>query len=45
MVDPLDPAAGPIFRLEHEIRSVLSKDGKSLYKSCPFDIVPLGLRP
>jgi len=43
IVDPLDPVAGPILRLEHECRSVLGKDGKSLYKSCPFDQVPFGV--
>ena len=43
--DPASPdAARPLLRLEHEVRSVLDKDGK-LYKSCPFDAVPPGFRP
>lgn len=45
VVDPSNPAAGPIFRLEHECRSVLGNDGKSLYKSCPFREVPANLVP
>jgi len=45
IVDPLEPEAGPIFRLEHECRSVLGKDGQTLYKSCPFREVPAGLVP
>ena len=45
VVDPSNPAAGPIFRLEHECRSVLGKDGKTLYKSCPFREVPADLVP
>ena len=36
IVDPLDPESGVIFRLEHEIRSVVKTDGTK-YKSCPFD--------
>ena len=40
IVDPEQPDAGPILRLEHEVRSVLKADG-SLYKSCPFYEIPL----
>ena len=43
IVDPADPdpkTAEPLLMLEHEVRSVLGKDGKSLYKSCPFKEVP-----
>jgi len=36
VVDPRDPAAGPILRLEHEVRSATKADG-SKYKSCPLD--------
>jgi len=39
VVDPLDPGAGPIVRLEHEVRSTVKVDG-SKYKSCPFFEVP-----
>jgi len=39
IVDPLHPEDGPILRLEHEVRSVVKKDG-SKYKSCPFDEIP-----
>lgn len=39
IVDPIDVGAGPIVRLEHEVRSVVKADG-SLYKSCPFVTVP-----
>ena len=35
VVDPLHPEAGPILRLEHEIRSTVNRDG-SRYKSCPL---------
>lgn len=38
VVDPADPAAGAIIRLEHEVRSALKADGQK-YKSCPFDNV------
>eukprot|EP00563_Minutocellus_polymorphus_P018282 CAMPEP_0197715836 /NCGR_PEP_ID=MMETSP1434-20131217/923_1 /TAXON_ID=265543 /ORGANISM="Minutocellus polymorphus, Strain CCMP3303" /LENGTH=366 /DNA_ID=CAMNT_0043300077 /DNA_START=12 /DNA_END=1112 /DNA_ORIENTATION=+ len=41
IVDPEDVNAGPILKLEHEIRSVVTRDG-SKYKSCPFDGVPEG---
>ena len=34
VVDPENVAAGPIIRLEHEVRSVIKADG-TLYKSCP----------
>lgn len=45
IVDPLDPEAGPIVRLEHEVRSTVKVDG-SKYKSCPFFEVPTDvLRP
>ena len=43
IVDPEQPEAGPILRLEHEVRSVLKADG-SLYKSCPFYEIPAELR-
>ena len=39
IVDPENVEAGVIFQLEHEVRSVLTRDG-DLYKSCPFDCVP-----
>jgi hypothetical protein len=39
IVDPNNVDAGPILRLEHEIRSVVTRSG-SKYKSCPFDEVP-----
>lgn len=39
IIDPNDAEAGPIIRLEHEVRSVVKADG-SLYKSCPFVTVP-----
>lgn len=39
IVDPNNPKDGPILRLEHEVRSVVKKDG-SKYKSCPFDKIP-----
>jgi hypothetical protein len=32
---------GPILKLEHEIRSVIKRDGTK-YKSCPFDTIPDG---
>jgi hypothetical protein len=41
IVDPENATAGPILKLEHEVRSVVKKDG-SKYKSCPFDEVPEG---
>ena len=41
IVDPEDVDAGPILKLEHEIRSVVKRDG-SKYKSCPFDDIPEG---
>lgn len=39
VVDPDDVAAGPIVRLEHEVRSATKADG-SRYKSCPLEQVP-----
>lgn len=36
IIDPANIAGGAIFRLEHEIRSVVNRDGTK-YKSCPFD--------
>ncbi|CAB9510085.1 expressed unknown protein [Seminavis robusta] len=39
IVDPERPQDGVILQLEHEVRSVVKRDG-SLYKSCPFDEVP-----
>ena len=41
IVDPDNIENGPILQLEHEIRSVIKKDG-SMYKSCPFDTIPDG---
>ena len=35
IIDPEAPGAGPIIRLEHEIRSATKVDGR-LYKSAPF---------
>jgi len=35
IVDPIDLDAGPIIRLEHEVRSTKTKEGTK-YKSCPF---------
>lgn len=39
IVDPENVEAGPILKLEHEVRSVVKRDG-SKYKSCPFDEIP-----
>ena len=39
IIDPADVESGPILRLEHEVRSVTTADGK-LYKSCPFFEIP-----
>lgn len=39
IVDPENIEEGPILKLEHEVRSVLKRDG-SMYKSCPFDSIP-----
>jgi len=44
LVDPLVPEAGPVLRLEHEIRSCVRPDGKK-YKSCPFDEIPEACAP
>lgn len=41
IIDPENADAGPIIHLEHEVRSVIKRDG-SKYKSCPFDSVPEG---
>lgn len=41
IIDPENVDAGPIIRLEQEVRSVIKADG-SLYKSCPFNTVPPG---
>lgn len=35
IIDPEDLNSGPILRLEHEIRSIVTNDGRK-YKSCPF---------
>jgi hypothetical protein len=43
IVDPENPQAGAILRLEHEIRSVVTRDGTK-YKSCPFDEIPNACR-
>jgi hypothetical protein len=39
IVDPENIQDGPILKLEHEVRSVVKRDG-SKYKSCPFDEIP-----
>lgn len=39
IVDPEKPEDGPILKLEHEVRSVVTRDGTK-YKSCPFDEIP-----
>lgn len=39
IVDPENIGAGVILKLEHEVRSVVTRDG-DLYKSCPFDFIP-----
>jgi hypothetical protein len=39
IVDPENPQDGVILQLEHEVRSVVNKDG-SMYTSCPFDKIP-----
>ncbi|VEU35009.1 unnamed protein product [Pseudo-nitzschia multistriata] len=39
IVDPENVQDGPILRLEHEVRSVLKRDGTK-YKSCPFEEIP-----
>jgi hypothetical protein len=41
IVDPENVEDGPILKLEHEVRSVIKRDG-SKYKSCPFDNIPEG---
>ena len=41
IVDPESPEIGPIVQLEHEIRSVIRRDGTK-YKSCPLDPIPSG---
>lgn len=41
IIDPLNIDDGPILKLEHEIRSVIKRDGTK-YKSCPFDTIPDG---
>lgn len=43
IVDPEQPEAGAILKLEHEIRSVIKRDG-SMYKSCPFYQIPDGCK-
>lgn len=43
IVDPEQPDAGVILKLEHEIRSVVKRDG-SMYRSCPFDEIPDGCK-
>lgn len=39
IIDPDQPEAGPIVRLEHEVRSVVKRNGGK-YSSCPFDEIP-----
>jgi len=42
ILDIVDPDTGSlILKLEHEVRSVVKRDG-SMYKSCPFDEIPEG---
>ena len=41
IVDPENVDDGPILQLEHEVRSVIQRDG-SMYKSCPFHEIPEG---
>lgn len=41
IVDPENKQAGTILKLEHEVRSVVKRDG-SKYKSCPFNEIPEG---
>uniref|UniRef100_A0A7S1UES1 Glyoxalase-like domain-containing protein n=1 Tax=Phaeomonas parva TaxID=124430 RepID=A0A7S1UES1_9STRA len=44
VVDPENPTAGPIIRIEHEVRSCTTKDGAK-YKSCPFaSLEEIGLK-
>jgi len=38
IVDPESPNT-VILKLEHEVRSVVKKDG-TIYKSCPFNEIP-----
>lgn len=37
IIDPEDKSKRPLFRLEHEVRSIVNRDG-SKYKSCPLTI-------
>jgi hypothetical protein len=39
IVDPDSPENGIILQLEHEVRSVVQRDG-SMYRSCPFNEIP-----
>jgi hypothetical protein len=39
IVDPDNPEDGSILQLEHEVRSVVKRDG-NMYGSCPFDEIP-----
>ncbi|KAL7465102.1 hypothetical protein ACHAXS_005427 [Conticribra weissflogii] len=39
VVDPLDESKEVILRLEHEVRAIVTKDGKK-YKSCPLFEIP-----
>lgn len=41
--DPDEPDDGVILQLEHEVRSVVKRDG-TMYKSCPFDEIPEACR-
>lgn len=41
IIDPLNVEDGAILRVEHEVRSVLKKNGEK-YKSCPFVTIPEG---
>ena len=41
IVDPENVEDGPILKLEHEVCSVIKRDGLK-YASCPFDNIPEG---
>ena len=41
IIDPENVKEGPILKFEHEVRSVVKRDG-SKYKSCPFSEIPDG---
>jgi len=43
IIDPENPENGIILKVEHEVRSVVTKSG-SKYKSCPFETIPEGCK-